>query len=66
MVVGSLPLHARHWVFCGRCDLRHAVFFTTSCALHSSRPPAGCSMEEIIEAAKASNAHNFISALPKG
>ena len=28
--------------------------------------PAGCSMEEVVEAAMAANAHNFISSLPKG
>ena len=63
---GLLPLHARYWVLCGRCDLRHAGVFHHKLHVAFSRPPAGCSMEEIIEAAKASNAHNFISALPKG
>ena len=33
VVVGLLPLHARYWVLCGRCDLRHAG--SHPCALRS-------------------------------
>ena len=39
---------------------------TKACAAWLPLHQAGCTMEEIVEAAKSANAHNFISGLPRG